>query len=430
LPHIKEHTDPAKHERLIKSFKLAFEGEAEGVTGEVGIIIVNNMLLTGFDAPIEQVMYLDKVVKAHTLLQAIARVNRVADEAKDKGFVVDYVGIGHHLKEAIETYDEKEQQEILQAIGSEDEEFRELAACHREIMTFLEQLGLTNLGDYDAFFDLFYDEDLRFEYILLFKKLTRALNIVFPRKEALEFMKDYKALAAINVMASKHFRDERLGMKGIPEKLRKITDEYLQSKGIDQKVPPISIINPDFQNLVESRKRAKTKAAEIEHAIRHHIEINIDEDPELYASFAEAIDRILQEFKDNWNEIYKQLEELRKRIVAAGKEPTYGLHRKKQMPFFRILRKEIFGTGDLTEDQISRLVALTQDLYHLIDTEIRLTGFWQSIPARNRLKAEIQRILLSTDYINLPNVIQKRLQIISRIMELAEANQNTILYAA
>jgi type I restriction enzyme R subunit len=430
LPHIKEHTDPTKHERLIKSFKLAFEGEAEGVTGEVGIIIVNNMLLTGFDAPIEQVMYLDKVVKAHTLLQAIARVNRVADEAKDKGFVVDYVGIGHHLKEAIDTYDEKEQQEILTAIGSEDEEFRELAACHREIMTFLEQHGLTNLGDYDAFFDLFYDEDLRFEYILLFKKLTRALNIVFPRKEALEFMKDYKALAAINVMASKHFRDERLGMKGIPEKLRKITDEYLISKGIDQKVPPISIINPDFQNLVESRKRAKTKAAEIEHAIRHHIEINIDEDPELYASFAETIEKILQEFKDNWNEIYRQLEELRKRIVAAGKEPTYGLHRKKQMPFFRILRKEIFGTGDLSEDQISRLVALTQDLYHLIDIEIRLTGFWQSIPARNKLKAEIQKILLSNDYMNLPNVKQNRHHIISRIMELAEANQNTILYAA
>ena len=67
----------------------------------MGILIVNNMLLTGFDAPVEQVMYLDKVVVAHNLLQAIARVNRVSGESKEKGFVVDYVGIGHHLKKAI-----------------------------------------------------------------------------------------------------------------------------------------------------------------------------------------------------------------------------------------------------------------------------------------------------------------------------------------
>lgn len=59
----------------------------------MGILIVRDMLITGFDAPVEQIMYLDKVVIAHNLLQAIARVNRVAGEAKDKGFVVDYIGI-------------------------------------------------------------------------------------------------------------------------------------------------------------------------------------------------------------------------------------------------------------------------------------------------------------------------------------------------
>ena len=61
---------------------------------------MNNMLLTGFDAPVEQVMYLDKIIVAHGLLQAIARVNRVSGAAKDKGFVVDYVGVGHHLKKS------------------------------------------------------------------------------------------------------------------------------------------------------------------------------------------------------------------------------------------------------------------------------------------------------------------------------------------
>ena len=83
-PHLKAHTDPSRHEANIKSFKLPFDGEDEGVSGDVGILIVNNMLLTGFDAPIEQVMYLDKVVVAHNLLQAIARVNRVAGNPRTR----------------------------------------------------------------------------------------------------------------------------------------------------------------------------------------------------------------------------------------------------------------------------------------------------------------------------------------------------------
>ena len=61
-------------------------------------------------------MYLDKVIVAHNLLQAIARVNRVGGEAKDKGFVVDYVGVGHHLKKAIDTYDEREQKEVIDTL--------------------------------------------------------------------------------------------------------------------------------------------------------------------------------------------------------------------------------------------------------------------------------------------------------------------------
>ena len=62
---------------------------------------------------------------------------------------------------------------------------------------------------------------------------------------------------------------------------------------------------------------------------------------------------ILEEFQDNWNKIYEELEKLRQRIINAGKEPTYGLHRKKQMPIFRMLKKEIFGDAELDEDAIS-----------------------------------------------------------------------------
>ena len=429
LPHIKQHTNPSDHEKIILSFKLPFDAEREGVRGNVGIIIVNNMLLTGFDAPIEQVMYLDRVIKDHNLLQAIARVNRMSGVAKDKGFVVDYVGVGHHLKQALDTYDEKEQHEILEALSTGEDEFSDLKGAHRNAMQFLKGKGCGDLSDFDCFYDLFYDEDTRFEYISLFREFTRTLNNLFPHREALDFMDDYQSLAEINVMAERHLRDERLSMKGVPAKLRRITDNYLESKGIDQKVAPISIIDPGFQREVKSRKRSKTKAAEIEHAIRNHIEVHLDEDPELYASFAEEMERILQQLKDNWDEIYKQLEGLRKKLRDVEKEPTYGLHRKKQMPILRLLQREIYADGPPGTSDMPKLVQLTSAIFDSIERELRLTGFWESIPARNRLKAEIQEVLLSPDYVDLPNIKARYSQIISQLMELAQANNDTILYA-
>lgn len=444
--HMLAYTDAAKHKSTIKSFKLPFGKNDEGVDGDVGIVIVNNMLLTGFDAPIEQVMYLDKVIVAHGLLQAIARVNRVAGEAKDKGFVVDYVGVGHHLKKALDNYDEREQKEVVDVLSFPEQELLELKASHDALLALLQQHGLNDLTDQDAFFDVFYDEDLRFAFMSLFKQFSKNLNIVFPAKEALDFMGDFKALMEINALAAKHFRDARLSMKGLAPKLRTITDAFLESRGIDVKVEPISILDEDFQKEVKKHDRNKTKAAEIEHAVRHHLDVSLNDDPELQASFAEALRQILEEFANNWKKIHEELEKLRQRIVNTSKEPTYGLNRKKQMPFFRMLKREIFGDvqpmqdvrmvsdvapGDVqTEDEkIGKLVMLTQHLYLEIERELLLTGFWESIPARNKLKADLQKALLQSEFALWPKLVDNRLHIISRLMEIAEKNNDIIHYA-
>ncbi len=444
--HLKAFTDGAKHDATIRSFKLPFGGEDEGVTGDVGIVIVNNMLLTGFDAPVEQVMYLDKIIVAHGLLQAIARVNRVGGASKEKGFVVDYVGIGHHLKKALDSYDEREQNEVLDVLSFHEEELRELEASHAAIRALLASHGLTDFTDADAFYDAFYDEDLRFEFISLFQAFTKNLNLVFPAKEALDHLADFKALTAIKEMAAKHLRDGRLSMKGIPPKLRAITDAYLVSRGIDVKVPPISILDEDFQKEVKKHDRVKTMAAEIEHAVRHHLEVELADDPDLQASFAEALAKILEEFADNWRKVYDELEKLRQRIIAARNEPTYGLHLKKEMPIFRLLRSELFGQatesdepmmaaedqaayGLPEEERISKLVTLTQHLFGEIERELSLTGFWDSIPARQKLIESLQKILLQPEFAKLPAIVAKRKHLISRLMEAAKKHHDAILYA-
>ncbi|MFK5953764.1 MAG: hypothetical protein QM498_11950 [Desulfobacterium sp.] len=185
----------------------------------------------------------------------------------------------------------------------------------------------------------------------------------------------------------------------------------------------------------------------MEHAIRHHLDIELDDDPDLQASFAQALAQIFKDFQNNWKKIYEELEKLRQRIQKAGKESTYGLHRKKQMPFFRIFKREIFGPVVDTpvqpemaaetvapyepteEEKISLLVDLTQKVYLVVERELKLTGFWESIPARNKLKAEIQTTLLQPAFVRLPHLLQNRAQIISRVMEIAKNNNDVILYA-
>lgn len=116
---------------------------------------------------------------------------------------------------------------------------------------------------------------------------------------------------------------------------------------------------------------------------------------------------------------------------------------------FRMFRREIFGSSDdiisqaapsaageppppiwmNEEDKISHLVDLTQKTFLVVERELKLTGFWESIPARNKLKADLQTILLAEEFDKLPNLIKNRAHIISRIVEIAEKNNDTILYA-
>lgn len=162
-------------------------------------------------------------------------------------------------------------------------------------------------------------------------------------------------------------------------------------------------------------------------AIRDYIYVNIDEDPALFASFAKALEEILKNFAGNWKKIYEELEKLRQRIRAREQENTYGLDRKRQMPFFRIFKSELYNNAELNEEQISKNVELTIHVVEYLQTELRLLGFWASIPAQNHLRGELQKILLSSEFCTMPNMMAKYSEIISRIMEVARVNHSKIV---
>lgn len=430
-PDLKQYSDSKARKLAIAGFKLPFgrhekvNDDGQVANGNIGILIVVDMLLTGFDAPIEQVIYLDKVIVNHNLLQAIARVNRVYDDNKQVGFVVDYVGMGNHMKRALDAYWEKEQQEITGCLKDNTELFAELKVAHEELMKVFSEHGLNIYVDADDIFNLFYDEDVRQAFTEAFSKFSKALDSVFPRKEALAYLQDLNRFAEINTLASQHFLDKRMSMKGVSEKLRRITDEFLKSKGIETKIKPISILDDKFFENVKAIKRRETKAAKIEHAIREIINISMDEDPELYASFAEELKNILLAFKENWEEIYRLLEALRDKIKAAQQEDTKGLDRKRQMPIYRKLHNFIYDKKEnLSEDEVSNLVVWTKEVYGFIKVEIAMIGFWSNTPSVNRLKGEI------TNYItehcsNIPSAFKNRITIASEVLAWAKDDRIT-----
>lgn len=136
-------------------------------------IIVCDMLLTGFDAPIEQVMYLDKPLREHNLLQAIARVNRTYD-GKTYGLIVDYYGVSAFLKQALDVFHEKDIRGVMMPVESE---VPRLQSRHRAAMRFFDHVNTDNL---EACIKVLEPEDVRTEFDLAFKRFSQSMDLVMP----------------------------------------------------------------------------------------------------------------------------------------------------------------------------------------------------------------------------------------------------------
>jgi type I restriction enzyme R subunit len=420
----KEYTDENEHKKNIASFKLPFGvATQDGLTGDVGILVVNNMLITGFDAPIEQVMYLDNILKDHNLLQAIARVNRVYNKNKSCGFVVDYVGVLKHLEEALAIYADEDIQEITQVVKNKRKSLDDLKSSHRLIEEFFRKHGISNWRqDIDECVDLLVDEKIKDEFISLFRKFSRALDAVLPDPRALRYVSDLKILGYIKESARNRYRDDKLSLKDASKKIREIVEEHLLSQGIDPKVPPTPLFDDAFLEKLKA-KPIKAKAQELEYAILEHIEKHYEEDPEFYERFSDRLKRVLEEYRENWEEIFKELEKLREDMKKGREaENTFGLDPKKEMPFFGVLKMSLFGKEpieNLRKEDIDLLLDLTRDVLSILEREISTEDFWDNYHKQRRVRSYIiSEVLLHKRSAN-ETFDEKRNEIAQRIMELA-----------
>lgn len=393
----------------------------------LAFLIVKSMLLTGFDAPVEQVMYLDRHIKEAELLQAVARVNRTyakGDVEKGCGIVVDYYGVARHLKDALAAYAAEDIEGALQSLKDEIPKLRDRHARAVDLFTSRE---IDDIADIEACVALLRDEKLRAEFHVKLKQFLATLDLVLPRPEGLPFVNDAKTLAHIQARARNRYRsEERLIGKEVGEKVRRLIDEHILSLGIDPRIPPVEITADDFEEQVDGQRSPRAKASEMEHALRYHIRKHLDEDPTRYEKLSERLKGILKEFEGRWDEMAEALKKLVEEAKAGRKrDDTTGLDPETQAPFFDLLKHEAVGEATLEGEALDRMCALTVELVEHIQQEIGIVGFWSKTQAQGDLRGWIFRVLDSADVLPF-----ERLDAVTdRLMELAKANHHRLVRA-
>ena len=233
-----DYTDGNKHKTQISNFKKPI-GTGEGQS-TLSFLIVKDMLLTGFDAPIAQVMYLDRKLTDHNLLHAIARVNRT-NKNKFRGYIIDYFGLSDHLTEALDMFSSED---VRGALIDLKEEIPKLERAHERVIKHFKDL---DLDDLDACILSLEDETKRQLFQFDFQKFSQQMDIVLPDPSASRFIPDLRKLGKISHGAKNIFRDEQLSIAGAGEKVRKLIEDHIFSTGVDPKIPPVDLLATDLK---------------------------------------------------------------------------------------------------------------------------------------------------------------------------------------
>ncbi|MHB1308436.1 MAG: HsdR family type I site-specific deoxyribonuclease, partial [Limisphaerales bacterium] len=397
------HLDPKKERQIRKSFgKLDQQPK---------ILIVTEKLLTGFDAPVLYAMYLDKPMRDHTLLQAIARVNRpyeneAQEMVKPHGFVLDFVGIFDKLEKAL-AFDSDEINAIVKDLKLLKVLFKNKMESKAPAYLGLIERNF-NDKDVDTLIEHFRDPERRKEFFKEYKEIEMLYEIISPDAFLRPFIADYGTLSAIYHVVRKAYTKTVMVDRDFQRKTNLLVQEQVGSYGVER-VEDFIEINADTIELIKKRKGGEgTKVINLIKSIEKLAGEGSD-DPYLIAmaeraqavqesfeqrqtSTAEALEALLKEVKSNEVRKKEQAEKsfdgltyfVYRSLLDAQIANAEAVSRKIREAFtnfpnwkksdnaLRELRKKVtFAIFAETED-LDRVTAMVDELFTLLEKADRI----------------------------------------------------------
>ncbi len=289
---------------------------------DIDIVIVQSMLLTGFDAPSLGVLYIDKPMKEHTLLQAIARVNRIY-AGKDFGLIVDYWGLFGNLNSAMEMYSDSQSgfsgydpADLADSIATANEGKDKLDQSHKNLWDFFGDASFeqNNPRAWVAFFDRDdseLGESLRKEFYERLSEFSKMMNLAVGsyslyQSVGFEQMQKYKSdLLFFQKLRSALMMvyQEKVDFSKYEDGIRSLLNTFVTSEPVEIVVEPVAIHDKAaMDKQLEEVEGQKAKAAYIHTRIVSELESRRYEDPMLFKKFSERIRDTIAEYRKSRDE--------------------------------------------------------------------------------------------------------------------------------
>jgi type I restriction enzyme R subunit len=349
------------------------------------LLIVIDKLLTGFDEPRVVVMYVCRKLREHTLLQAIARVNRVA-EGKDFGFIIDYEGIIGELDEAMNIYtnlSEFESEEMIGTITDIGEEISKLPQLHTELTDIFKKLP--NKLDIISYTNLLSDESIRVLFYQKYTAFSKCFKVALssidfenltPEKIKILYKKHLKFFTDLR-NASINTYSDKVDFKKYEKQLQKLLDQHVTTEEVIRLTEQVSIMDAEaFEKELERVVGSRAKAETIASRTSKHISERMDEDPVFYKKLSELIQQTIADLRAlriSEVEAIKKLKEYREQAVSKKGDdiPSELLNVERAIPFFRLIK----SSSTLTDEQCKQFTFETDSIiskFAIVD--------WQSKP--------------------------------------------------
>ena len=367
------------------------------------IIIVVQKLLTGFDAPRNAVLYLCRGLREHTLLQAVARVNRLR-EGKEFGYIIDYEGTLGELDHALSMYDALDgfdEADLADTVRSVQSEVAKLPQRHSDLLSIFKSVEHTH--DEEAYERLLSDQAIRDEFYECLSAYARALALAlsteaFVRDTDPEKLRRYKAdlRRFENLRRSVRRRyAETVDYGEYEPKIKKLLDTHIGADEVIKLNEPVNIFDEaEFAELkaehgVSGSGSPAARADAIAHATKRVISERMDEDPALYASFSEMIQQAIDGFlarRISEIEYLEAIAEIRDQVVAGRHDgaPLRLRDDDAALAYFGVIRPVLQDLGLDTDHGEEVAIDAALAIPDILKRHDKV-HFWDDADAQNRV---------------------------------------------